>query len=146
MVAMAVAMTAAMEVAWRWRRGEGGGDGGAAMAAAMAGARGGVDGRGRTRGRGGGEDSGASCVGPEISLPLGVVRRGAVSYYHTPLVCAENTLFQVTPLDWVFQHWSPRIVTSRHNDCLTKCAVGERAVGKQARKYCLLIGIVAAGT
>ena len=32
----------------------------------------------------------------------------------------------------------PRNVTSRHNDCLTKCAVGERAVGKQARKYTLM--------
>jgi hypothetical protein len=45
----------------------------------------------------------------------------------------------LTPLDWLFQHWSPRNVTSRHNDCLTKRAVGERAVGKQARKYSLLI-------
>jgi hypothetical protein len=36
----------------------------------------------------------------------------------------------VTLLDLVFQHWSPRSVTSRHNDCLTKRAVGERAVGK----------------
>jgi hypothetical protein len=45
----------------------------------------------------------------------------------------------VTPLDWVFQHWSPRNVTSRHNDCLTKRAVGERAVGKQARKYALIL-------
>ena len=47
---------------------------------------------------------------------------------------------QVTPLDWVFQHWnwSPRNVTSRHNDCLTKRAVGERAVGKQALKYNLI--------
>ncbi len=45
---MTVAMTAAMVVAWRWRRGEGGGDGGgAARAAAMAAAR-----RGRRRWRG----------------------------------------------------------------------------------------------
>jgi hypothetical protein len=44
----------------------------------------------------------------------------------------------VTPLDWVFQHWSPRNVTSRHNDYLTKRAAGERAVRKQARKYSLL--------
>jgi hypothetical protein len=44
----------------------------------------------------------------------------------------------VTPLDWVFQHWSPRNVTSSHNDCLTKRAVGELAVGKQARKYSLI--------
>ena len=29
------------------------------------------------------------------------------------------------PLEWVFQHWSPRNVTSSHNDCLTKRAVGE---------------------
>ena len=39
---------------------------------------------------------------------------------------------------WVFRHWSPRNVTSRHNDCLTKRAVGERAVGKQALKYNLI--------
>ena len=45
----------------------------------------------------------------------------------------------MTPLDWVFQHWSPRNVTSSHNDCLTKRAVGELAVGKQARKYSLII-------
>ena len=57
------------------------------------------------------------CVGP--SLPLGV--RAAV--------CA-NPLFQVTLLDWVFQHWIPRNVTPHHKDCLTKRAVGERAVGK----------------
>jgi hypothetical protein len=29
-------------------------------------------------------------------------------------------------------------VTSCHNDCLNKRAVGDRAVGKQARKYILL--------
>jgi len=44
----------------------------------------------------------------------------------------------VTPLDLLFQHWSPRNVTSHHNDCLTKRVVGERAVGKQARKYSLI--------
>ncbi len=26
-------------------------------------------------------------------------------------------------LDWVFQHWSPRNVKSRHKDCLTKPAI-----------------------
>ncbi len=46
--------------------------------------------------------------------------------------------FSVTPLDWVSQHWSLRNVISRHKDCLTKRAVGERAVGRQARKYSLL--------
>ena len=40
-------------------------------------------------------------------------------------------LFQVTPLDWVFWHWSPRNVTSHHNDCLNKRAVGDRAVRKK---------------
>jgi len=65
------------------------------------------------------------CVGP--SLPLGV--RAAV--------CA-NPLFQVTLLDWVFQHWIPRNATSHHKDCLTKRAVGERVVGKQARKCTLM--------
>jgi hypothetical protein len=38
-----------------------------------------------------------------------------------------------------FQHWSPRNVTSHHNDCLTKRAVSARAVRKQARKYSLLL-------
>jgi hypothetical protein len=52
----------------------------------------------------------------------------------------------VTLLDWVFQHWSPRNVTSRHNDCLTKRAVGECAVGKQARKYALIFYFWEAGT
>ena len=52
-------------------------------------------------------------------------------------LCVKHP-FQVTPLDWVFPHWSPRNVTSRHNNCLTKRAVGERAVGKQACKYSLL--------
>ena len=41
----------------------------------------------------------------------------------------------VTPLDWVFQHWSPRTVTSRHKDYyLTKRAVVDRAVRKKARQ------------
>jgi hypothetical protein len=52
-------------------------------------------------------------------------------------LCVKHP-FSGTPLDWVFQHWSPRNVTSRHNDCLTKRAVGERAIGKQARKYSLM--------
>ena len=58
-------------------------------------------------------------------------------------LCVKHP-FQVTPLDWVFPHWSPRNVTSRHNDCLTKRAVGERAVGKQAVNtlYCALCTIV----
>jgi hypothetical protein len=80
----------------------------------MAAARGGVDGRGRTRGRrwrgqggesmdkagrGGGEEEKtvALCVGPEISLPLGVrgeegsglISSGLVYVlYHTGRVCA----------------------------------------------------------
>ena len=44
----------------------------------------------------------------------------------------------MTPLEWVFQHWSPRNVTSRHKYCLTKRAVGNRAVRKKAGKYSLV--------
>ena len=84
------------------------------MAAAMAGAKGGVDGRGR---RGEEEKTVALC--------------GAGNLASTR--CEEGSDLCVNPLDWVFQHWSPRSVTSRHNDCLTKRAVGERA-GKQAHK------------
>jgi len=41
----------------------------------------------------------------------------------------------VTPLDWVFQHWSPRNVTSHHKECLTKRVLGDRVVRKKVPKY-----------
>jgi hypothetical protein len=92
----------------------------------MAPARGGegrdddVDGRGRRRE----EEKTVALCGARISL------RGERSV-------RVKSPFSVTPLDWVFQHWSPRNVTSRHKDCLTKRAVGEHVVGRQARKYSL---------
>ncbi len=74
-----MAMTAAMAVAWQWRRGEGGGNGGGG------GGEGGGDGGGKGGSQWTRQDEGAGrmrrqwhCVGPEISLPLGVVRRGEV--------------------------------------------------------------------
>jgi hypothetical protein len=55
-------------------------------------------------------------------------------------LCVKHP-FSGDTADWVFQfqHWSPRNVTSHHNDCLTKRAVSARAVRKQARKYSLLL-------
>ena len=106
------------------------------MAAAMAGAKGGVDGRGR-RGEeektvalcGAGNLASTRCEEGEEEKTVALCGAGNLASTR----CEEGSDLCVNPLDWVFQHWSSRSVTSRHNDCLTKRAVGERA-GKQAHK------------
>ena len=141
MVVMAVAMTAAMMtaamvVARQWRRGEGGGDGGGNGGAAMA-AR-----RWRWRGEGQGDDvNGQGRRREEEKTASSGTVWGRKSCLSTR--CERSNLclkspFSGTLFDWVFQHWSPRNVTSCHKDCPTKRAVGDRAVRKKTRKYSLI--------
>ena len=95
MVAMAVAMTAAMAVAWRWRRGEGGGDGGgdgggAARAAAMAARRW----RRRWRGQGGESMDEAGRGGGEEEKTVALCGAGNIASAR----CGEEGSGLVTPL------------------------------------------------
>jgi hypothetical protein len=91
-----------------WRRGEGRGDD--------------IDGRGKRR-----EEEKTASSGAVWGRNL------ASTWCEESGLCVKSP-FSGTLLDWVFQHWSQRNVTSRHKDCLTKRAVGDRAVKKNAHK------------